>query len=80
MVLITDGMAVFVWPARIVFRGVMRLGDEGDDEHEDDVGVKGQEDFEDFLSVLRAVSAIDDVERGTGAVGTGPFFDICMAK
>ena len=59
----------------------MRLGDEGDDEHEDDVGVNGQEDFEDFLSVLRAVSAaIDDVERGKGDGGTCPFFDICMAK
>ena len=58
----------------------MRLGDEGDDEHEDDVGVNGQEDFEDFLSVFRAVSAIDDVERGKGDGGTCPFFDICMAK
>lgn len=42
----------------------MRLGDGGEDEHDDDVGVNGYEDFEDFFIELRFVSMREGLTNG----------------
>lgn len=62
---------------------VVRFGDEGDDEHDEDVGVNGYEDFEGLFIEFRFEFINDGFDRGNGDDDDDdiwPFFDICMAK
>ena len=43
----------------------MRFGDGGDDEHEDEVGVNGYEDFDGFFIEFKLVSINEGLTNGS---------------